>query len=132
MKKVNSILIGVIALLLCSALNCESGIECIPVKFTNSSSETIYFVNLNGDTSFDESIFDQDYNSVILMNETLEVTTICPSPLDRNHICYVFKESTLKTHSKEEIIEKKIYDQKYELKYNELEAKDFSINYTGD
>ncbi len=66
------------------------------------------------------------------MNEALEVTTICPSPLDRNHICYVFKESTLKTHSKEEIIEKKIYDQKYELKYNELEAKDFSINYTGD
>lgn len=133
MKRFGSLLIVVVVLLLCTALQCESGLECVPVKFTNNSSETVYFVDLIGNTSFDYDIFERyDWNEVILINETVEVTTICESPGDRNHVCYIFKESTLKAHSKEEIIEQKIYDKEYKLKYSELEAMDFKIVYTGD
>lgn len=49
--------------------------------------------------------------------------------------CYqflIFKQSTLDKYSKEESIEKNIFDKRYVLTYEELEKMNFKIVYTGE
>lgn len=49
--------------------------------------------------------------------------------------CYqflIFKQSTLDKYTKEELIEKNIFDKRYVLTYEELEKMNFKIVYTGE
>ena len=49
--------------------------------------------------------------------------------------CYqflIFKQSTLDKYTKEELIEKNIFDKRYTLTYEELEKMNFKIVYTGE
>ncbi len=44
----------------------------------------------------------------------------------------IYKPETLKKYSREELIENDIADYRYEFTYEELEARDFTITFTGD
>ncbi len=68
---------------------------------------------------------------LILPNETTEVDHVYDSYEDVM-IYYIFKESTLKRYTKEEIVEQNIYDKKYEFTIQQFEAIDFKIVYSGN
>ncbi len=129
MKKLNSLSILLFILLLCTATQCEKE-EFIPVTFENQTSETLYFVNNNGRENF-EDLLKGGFSKLILPNETTEVAHI-PDPYEGAIIYYIFKESTLKRYTKEEIVEQNIYDKKYEFTIQQLKAIDFKIIYTGN
>ena len=44
----------------------------------------------------------------------------------------IFKQSTIDKYSKEELIEKNIFDKRYLLNYNELKKVNFKMTYSGD
>lgn len=49
-----------------------------------------------------------------------------------SHQIIIFKQSTLDKYTKEELIENDIFDKRYVLTYEELEAMGFKIVYTGE
>lgn len=134
MKRFGSLLIVVVVLLLCTALQCDEP-DWVVVMLENQTSETLYVINVNKGDAF-ENIFKNYSNAkIVLPHEKLEVTATCPP----NHfsgkiinVFYVFKESTFKTYTKEEIVEHNIYDKRYELTYQQLEEMDFTVVYTGN
>ena len=44
----------------------------------------------------------------------------------------IFKQSTMKAFTTEELAEKNIYDKQYTFSYEDLEKIDFTVTYTGD
>jgi len=44
----------------------------------------------------------------------------------------IYKPETLKKYTREELIENDIADYRYTFTYDELEARDFTITFTGD
>ncbi len=128
MKKLNSLSIILFILLFCTATQCDEG-EYIPVTFENRTSETLFFVH-NGRENF-EDLLKGGLSMLILPNETTEVDHVYDSYEDVM-IYYIFKESTLKRYTKEEIVEQNIYDKKYEFTIQQFEAIDFKIVYSGN
>ena len=143
MRKFNYLLctITVIVMgLICSACplldDYEIG-EPIDVFFINNSDGIIYvssWISATGD-DLDMDIINYEENEY-LMNKCLSRDTIKCSKLYNHQIKYfyeviVISQHTLDSYSKEEIIEKNIYDKKYVLRCSALERMNFKIVYKG-
>lgn len=113
--------------------------EPMDVFFINNSDGIIYvssWISATGD-DLDMDIINYEENEY-LMNKCLSRDTIKCSKLYNHQIkdCFyeviVISQRTLDSYSKEEIIEKNIYDKKYVLRCSALERMGFKIVYRGN
>ena len=131
---------------LCNACSCMIGnpgedVYYQDVKVINKSGETIYAADfMFGDTTlltpkhvfkmFDPRILREAYNDSCFIGKIA-----IPETEDEANSLYqviIFKQSTIDKYSKEELIEKNIFDKRYLLNYNELKKVNFKMTYSGD
>lgn len=99
----------------------------ISYYLTNSSPELIY-IRFNDVTAEGKLVYGVGWH-VALPNETIEKKYVYPG---EKYIILIYKPETPKKYSREELIENDIADYRYEFTYEELEARDFTITFTGD
>ena len=128
--------------ILFSAMTCEDidevG-EVFSVTIDNSCNEDIYIIEF--DWPDNEHILSPVHAFELMPNflvkvgtdekyeAVIEMSTAYPST---NYQFLIFKQSTLDKYTKEELIEKNIFDKRYSLTYEELEKMNFKIVYTGE
>lgn len=148
MRRFNYLLCTIIVIvmgLICSAcpfyMDKDDIGEFHAVNFVNESNDEVYvstWCSSNKDKFIKENVFDSlkndDYNWVkVSRNATVEVHEIPDYSIENNWWCQVIviSQHTLDSYSKEEIIEKNIYDKKYVLRCSALERMGFKIVYKG-
>lgn len=137
------ILVCIAYLTLSMACLCEKFEKTTTYKlhFFNQSDETIYYYKYlysSSDKTPSEltaaMVLDGWLKFTIQPNEEF-LGDFVPDPAEYDYDNYqimVFKQSTLDKYSKVELMENNIYDKLYVFSFEELEAMDFKIVYTGE
>lgn len=103
------------------------------ITFVNYSPELIYAIFDNEPISAEKALTIPYYDEWHVIN-TEETHTGYYMYVHKGGSLYVliYKPETLKKYTREELIENDIADYRYTFTYDELEARDFTITFTGD
>ena len=111
------------------------------VKVINKSGETIYALEFmfKDSTLLTPQYVFEVFGGKLLIETENDSSFIGKIPIpeteDEANSLYqviIFKQSTIDKYSKEELIEKNIFDKRYLLNYNELKKVNFKMTYSGD
>lgn len=103
------------------------------VTFVNYSPELIYAIFDNEPISAEKALTIPLYDGWHVINtEETHIGYDMHVHAGGNLYVLIYKPETLKKYSREELIENDIADYRYEFTYEELEARDFTITFTGD
>lgn len=119
--------------MLTMAMTCDSSFEMEDVVFENKSGETIFVADVRDFDATEILTPNVVFNSVSVRKMEDGSSFRRKVPDDSSFIFQVliFKQSTMDKYSKEELIQKNIFDKLYYLTYSDLEAMGFKIVYTG-
>ena len=119
--------------MLTMAMTCDSSFEMEDVVFENKSGETIFVADVRDFDATEILTPNVVFNSVPVRKMEDGSSFRRKVPDDSSFIFQVliFKQSTMDKYSKEELIQKNIFDKLYYLTYSDLEAMGFKIVYTG-
>lgn len=106
------------------------------VTFVNKSEDTLFVAYGYDDVSPEVILVTQRRESLhrLLPNEELVAKVPILTETDNEaliRVFLIFKNSTMKKYSDEELAEKNIYDKKLFFTYKELENKKFLVEYDG-
>jgi hypothetical protein len=101
--------------------------------FTNSSSEDIYIYSRNSSDAVELSPGSEQPSIVTQKGERWSFPlTELPFNEGSKLWILVFKQSTLDTHTWQEIRDKKLYDKRYSFNLEEMKAVNYQITYDGN
>ena len=133
MKTTKIIVVLFFVAMLTMAMTCDSSFEMEDVVFENKSGETIFVADVRDFDATEILTPNVVFNSVPVRKMEDGSSFRRKVPDDSSFIFQVliFKQSTMDKYSKEELIQKNIFDKLYYLTYSDLEAMGFKIVYTG-
>lgn len=133
MKTTKIIVVLFFVAMLTMAMTCDSSFEMEDVVFENKSGETIFVADVRDFDATEILTPNVVFNSVSVRKMEDGSSFRRKVPDDSSFIFQVliFKQSTMDKYSKEELIQKNIFDKLYYLTYSDLEAMGFKIVYTG-
>ena len=133
MKTTKIIVVLFFVAMLTMAITCDSSFEMEDVVFENKSGETIFVADVRDFDATEILTPNVVFNSVPVRKMEDGSSFRRKVPDDSSFIFQVliFKQSTMDKYSKEELIQKNIFDKLYYLTYSDLEAMGFKIVYTG-
>lgn len=121
---------AIIPFIIYLVIGCDPKPERDSAYFTNSSKDLVYVMYSLSLLTIKDAL---DYKNrdwyIVLPDETIEFKYIHP---DYKLYVLIYKPETFKKYTLEELIENDIIDYRYEFTYEELEARDFTITFTGD
>lgn len=142
MKKIHILIAMMLLSTLFMAMTCEdSDVICTDVTFMNNSQDTLYVAHWSGGLAPDISPrlvlleTKREFVSIVLPYEKKCFKIGIPDDVYKGEITtsfLIFKNSTMKNYSDEELAEKNIYDKKMFFTYKELENKKFLVEYDGN
>lgn len=121
--------------ILCTSTWCDEPEDIIQVTFENKSNDNVFTSDVhvlpNDDTIIDNGAiltYPAELMPIVFKNKTYLYSVWREKYYQLN----VYKQSTFDKYTREEMIENNICDKIFVLSYEELEAMNFKIVYTGN
>ena len=127
MKIVKKLVCLLMLAVLCTSTWCDDGdaFKFVEITFFNESTENVFVSEL---ALLDNDVLYYTDISAVSKNKTSKYYCICGNPF----YLYVYKQSTIDKYSRKDIVENNICDKIFVFSYEELEAMNFKIVYTGN